>query len=189
MIENLPKFHTLDIEYNGFGPFTAISSERVGISVTIGTHTLTNEMGLYINVRIDKNTTKHYVLNYLQPGDQLKFIYDGPSIDRDTSLDKIEEHDRPTPFQFREGFRLGFDVIEGKKRSRLSYPKGGGLNLSIVNVPLDHARVFTLAGNDHEDWRWQHKDLYAGDSFEIKIVETDWCDPFPNVEKKIIVSE
>jgi hypothetical protein len=39
MLENLPKFHTLDIEYNGFGPFTAVSSERAGISVSLSTHT------------------------------------------------------------------------------------------------------------------------------------------------------
>ncbi len=184
MAENFPKFHTLDIEYNGFGPFTAVSSERAGLSVTLGTHTLTGAMGLYISYRIDRNTTKHYVLNYLEPGDRLKFTYDGPNVDNGTSMDRIEEHDRPKPFQLSEDFRFGFDVIEGEKRTRLSYPEGGGLNVSIVNVPLDHARVWTSAGNDHEEWSWQHKDLYAGDSFEIEIVETDWCDPFPTLTHK-----
>jgi hypothetical protein len=125
MLENLPKFHTLDIEYNGLGPFTAISDERAGISVTIGTHTLTGAMGLYINCRIDRNTTKHYVLNFLQPGDRLKFTFDGPNIDSGTSIVQIEEHDRPAPFQLTEGMRFGVDVIDGEKRSRLSYPEGG----------------------------------------------------------------
>lgn len=71
MLDDTPKFHTLDIKYNGLGPFTAVSNERAGIVVTLGTHTLTGEMGLYINLRIDRNTTKHYVLNCLQPGDRL----------------------------------------------------------------------------------------------------------------------
>lgn len=187
MLENPPKFHTLDIEFNGFGPFTAISNERGGIIVTLATHAQTGAMGLYMNYRIDRNTTKHYVLNYLQPGDRLKFTYDGSNVDSGTSMDRIEAHDRPTPFQLREGLRFGFEVIEGEKRSRLSYPENGGLNLSLANVPLDHTRVWTSGGNDHEEWCWQHKDLYARDSFEIEIVETDWCDPFPNIAKKTIV--
>src|SRR5688572_18732544 len=124
MIDDLPKFHTLDIEYNGFGPFTAVSTERGGLSVTLGTHAVTGAVGLYINYRIDRNTTKHYVLNYLKPGDRLKFTYDGPNVDAGTSMDRIEEHDRPAPFQLRKGFRYGFEVIEGEKRSRLSYPEG-----------------------------------------------------------------
>jgi hypothetical protein len=187
MIDNLPKFHTLDIEYNGFGPFTAVSSDRGGLAVTLGTHTLTGAIGLYITYRLDKNTSKHYVLNYLQPGDRLKFTYDGPNADGGLTMDRIEEHDRPNPYKLRDGFRLGFEVIEGEERSRLSYPEGGGLSLSLVNGPLDHARAWTVAGNDHEEWSWQHEDLYAGDSFEIEIVETDWCDAFP--KRTIISSE
>jgi hypothetical protein len=183
MLENLPKFHTLDIEYNGFGPFTAVSNERAGIIITLGVHTVTGAFGLYLNYRIDKNTSKHYVLDYLQPGDRLKFTYDGPNTDSGTSIDHIEEHDRPEPIPIGDGLRFGFDVIEGERRTRLSYPEGGGMHLTIVNSPLDHARVWVSAGNDQEDWRWQLKDLYAGDSFEIEIVETDWCDTFPHVTK------
>ena len=189
MSGDLPKFHTLDVEYNGLGPFTAVSSERGGISVTIGTHTLAGAMSLYISYRIDKNTTKHYVLNFLRPGDRLKFTYDGPSIDSGTSIDRIEDHERPNSFQLRAGLRFGFDVVQGETTWRLSHPEAGGLSLSISNVPLDHARVWTAAGNDHEEWSWQHDDLYAGDCFEIEIVETDWCDEFPKVQKKTIAPD
>jgi len=183
MPENRPKFHTLDIEYNGFGPFTAVSSERAGISVTLGTHALTGALGLYINYRIDRNTTKHYVLNYLQPGDRLKLTYDGPNVDGGASIDQIEEHDRPVPYQLPKGLRFGFEVIKCEKRARLSHSEGGGLSVSIANVPLDHARVWTVAGYVHDNWSCQHKHLYAGDSFEIEVVETDWCDTSPDVEK------
>jgi len=185
MHNDLPKFHKLDIEYNGFGPFTAVSSERGGLSVILGTHALSGAFGLYINFRLDKNTTKHYVLNYLHPEDRLKFTYDSPYMDGANSMDRIEELDRSDPYELREGLRFGFDVVDGEKRSRLSYPEGGGLNLSLVNVPLDHARIWTSAGNDHEEWSWQHKDLHAGHSFEIEIVETDWCDQFP---KRTVIS-
>jgi hypothetical protein len=58
VLENLPKFHTLDIEYSGFGPFTAVSSERAGISVTLSTHTLGGVFRLSVNYRLDRNTTK-----------------------------------------------------------------------------------------------------------------------------------
>ncbi len=187
MREHSPKFHTLDIEYNGLGPFTAVSNSRLGISVTLATHTLSGAIALYINYRIDQNTSKHYTLSNLQPGDRLKFTYDGPNVDSGTSIDRIEDHDSPAQFKLREGFRFGFEIIDGDERWRLSYPEGGGLNMSLSNIPRDHARVGTQAGNDHEDWSWQHNDLYAGHSIEIEIVETDWCDAFPNVEKKTII--
>jgi hypothetical protein len=186
MRENLPTFHTLDIEYNGVGPFTAVSSERAGITVTLGTHTVTGELGLYINYRLDKNTTKNYALSYLRPGDRLKFTYDGANVDSGTSIDHIEEYERAESVPLAEGLRFGFDVIDGEKRRRLSYPEGGGMNLIIANVPRDHARVWVSAGNEDEEWSWQLNDLYAGDSFEIEIVETDWCDPFPTVEKHTV---
>lgn len=184
----MPKFHTLDIEYNGHGPFTAVSDERGGLSVVVATHTLTGAIGLYINVRIDRTTTKHFVLNHLYPGDRLKLTYDGPNVDKGLSMDRIEEYDRQVPYKLSDGLRFGLDLIEGMERSRLSYPEGGGMNLSIVNIPLDHARVWTSAGNDHEEWSWQHRDLYAGASVEIGMVETDWCDPFPIIRKTSVIS-
>lgn len=186
MLENSPKFHTLDIEYNGLGPFTVACNTRPGISVSLVAYTGTGTIALYISYRIDRNTSKHFTLNNLQPGDRLKFTYDGPNVDSGTSIERIEEHDPPAPFKLREGFRFGFDVIEGDKRTRISHPEGGGLNLMIANAPRDHARVWTQAGNDQESWNWQHPDLYAGDAFEIEIVETDWCDPFPNIEKRLL---
>jgi hypothetical protein len=183
MLENFPSFHTLDIEYNGIGPFTAVSSERGGITVTLVTHTLAGTLGLYINFRLDKHTTKNYALSYLRPGDRLKFTYDGPNIDSGTSIEHIEDHGRAESVPLGEGLRFGFDVIDGDKRRRLSYPEGGGMSLLMANVPLDHARVWVTAGNDDEDWSWQLNDLYAGDSFEIEIVETDWCDKFPTITR------
>src|SRR6266550_896351 len=112
MTENFPTFHTLDVEYNGFGPFTAVSSERGGIHVAIGTHTMSKVVGMYINIRVDKNTTKHYALNNLQPGDRLKFTYDGANVDSGTSIDKIEEHDRSdAEHLLGDGLRYGYDLI------------------------------------------------------------------------------
>lgn len=54
-----------------------------------------------------------------------------------------------------------------------------------MNVPLDHARVWVNADNEAENWNWQLEDLYAGDSLELEIVATDWCDPFPNVTRRV----
>ncbi len=51
----------------------------------------------------------------------------------------------------------------------------------LANIPRDHARCWISAGNEIEEWTWQLDDLYAGDWIEFQIVETDWCDPFPNV--------
>ena len=137
MLENLAKFHTLDIEYNGLGPFTAVSSDRAGIAVTLATNTLSGDVGLYIVYRIDKNTTKNYTLDNLRPGDRFKFTYDGPNVDSGTSIDRIEEHDHAEPAALREGLRFGFDfdVVDGEKRTRLSYPKGGGM-ISISSMRL-----------------------------------------------------
>src|SRR5688500_15465385 len=101
MLENSPKFHTLDIEYNGLGPFTVACNERPGISVTLATDTRTEAISLYINYRIDRNTSKNYVLNNLQPGDRLKFTYDGPNIDSGTTIDQIEQYDPPAPYKLR----------------------------------------------------------------------------------------
>jgi hypothetical protein len=189
MLENLAKFHTLDIEYNGLGPFTAVSSDRAGIAVTLATNTLSGDVGLYIVYRIDKNTTKNYTLDNLRPGDRFKFTYDGPNVDSGTSIDRIEEHDHAEPAALREGLRFGFDVVDGEKRTRLSYPKGGGMILNIVNAPLDHARVWVTAGDDEEEWFWQLKDLHTGDSLELEIVETDWSDSFPTVQRKAFLSD
>lgn len=182
MLKGLPKFHTLDIEYNGLGPFTVAG--EVPFCATLATYTGMRGAMLTVSYDIDQNTTKRYRLKNLEPGDRLKFTYDGPSVDSGTSINSIETHDRPkAEFRLEEGFRLGFDVIDGDQSRRLSHPPGGGFNLMISNVPLDHARIGVHAGNEEESWTWQQQDLYAGDSFEIEIVATDWCDAFPKVER------
>ena len=190
MTDSLPKFHTIDIEYNGLGPFTVAARDGEPISATIATYTGMAGVMLSVSYELDKNTTKHFRLKHLKPGDRLKFTYDGPNIDSGTSIDKIEQHDRPdAAFKLKDGFRIGFDVIDGEQRRRLSHPEGGGFNVMIANVPRDHARVWVSAGNDTESWSWQQNDLYPGDLFEIEIVETDWCDPFPNVQRWTAVTE
>ena len=188
MTENLPKFHTFDIEFNGFGPFTAAASAPM--SATIATYVGMQGVFFSISYELDKNTTKHYRLRHMKPGDRLKLTYDGPSVDSGTSIDKIEIHDEPSnSFTLKKGCRIGFDITVGDEKRRLSHPEGGGMSIMISNVPSDHARFAVNAGNDEENWNWQQEDLYAGDSVDIEIVETDWCDPYPKVEKIITVSE
>ncbi len=188
MKKDQKRFHTLDIEYNGQGPFTAVSEFRTGFSLTLGTHTGMDFFTFSVNIAIDKNTTKHYRLRSVLPGDRFRITYDGPNVDTGTTINHIESLDRIEPeFRILEGMRLGFDIIEGEERIRLSHPKGGGMSLMLSNVPLDHARVAVSAGNDDESWSWQQKDLYAGDSLEIVIVSTDWTDAYPCIERIVRV--
>jgi len=183
--EHLAKFHTLDVEYNGEGPFTAASNIRGGLSLNLSS---AYDGFIYLNVRfeVDKNTTKHFAVKTVKPGDSIKITYDGPATDNGSTIDKIEGlelNERPEESPERQ--RLGFDVtLKNHKKWRLSHPENGGIRLALANVPLDHSRVWVSAGNDEEEWYWQLEDLYAGDSITLEIVATDWCDPFPNVTKK-----
>src|SRR5262245_50151264 len=149
MIEGLPEFHTLDIEYNGLGPFIAASELRGGIWLNLASRIDLPVVFLSVNVKIDKNTIKNYQLHHLGSGDRLRFAYDSPPLDGGTSIDKIEEHDRAAPgMSLNKGSRLGIDVNGGGVQKRIVPPEGGGFNLMLANVPIDHARVWVTAGND-----------------------------------------
>lgn len=182
---HLGKFHTLDIEYNGQGPFTAVSNMRGGLSLSLLN---AHEGYLYLMVRyeVDRNTTKHFAVKTVKPGDRIKITYDGPANDEGSTIDKIEELERSGKAdELPEGQRVGFDAqMKNGKKVRLSHPEKGGFNLSLANAPLDHARIWVSAGNDNEEWSCQLEDLYGGDSIELEIVVTDWFDPFPYVTKR-----
>ena len=65
----------------------------------------------------------------------------------------------------------------------MSHPPNGEFGVVIANVPLSHARVFVTADNEGESWRWQLVDLWAGNSLELDVVETDWNTPFPRIKR------
>jgi hypothetical protein len=185
MPDQLPKFHTLDVWINDKGPFTSVSQLRGGLGVSLYT-AQDGFMHFAVRFELDPHTTKTYRLKSLKPGDRIKLTYDGPNDDYGSSIEEIEtlERDEPPP-QLPESHRLGLDVthIDGET-SRLSHPPDGHLGLHLMNVPLDHARIWVNASNEDENWNWQLDDLYAGDSLEFEIVATDWCDEFPHVTKQ-----
>jgi hypothetical protein len=186
MTEYLPKFHTLDIEINGQGPFTAVSSLRGGVGLSLYS-AYDGFIHLSVRYELDKHTTKNFRLKTLTPGDRIKITYDGPNNDSGSSIEEIEKLARTEkPELLAESHRLGFDVYRKDGRSaRLSHPPGGNFQLMLANVPLDHARIWVGAGNETEEGHWQLDDLYAGESIELQIVSTDWCDPFPNVTRRV----
>jgi len=184
--DQLPKFHTLDIEINGQGPFTAASPLRGGVGLNLYTG-LDGFVHLSVRFELDQHTTKHFRLKTIKPGDRIKLTYDAPNSDHGSSIEEIEKLARIEPPELPEGSRLGFDVFfRDGETARLSHPPDGTFNLQLFNVPLDHARIAVHSGNETEDWNWQLEDLYAGDSLELEIVATDWCDPFPNVVRRVV---
>ena len=189
MNTNLPKFHSLDIEYNDHGCFTAAAPETEFLSVDLYTST---EGFIYLGVKVcqDRAVRWQYWIKTIKPGDRLKFKYDGKNDDHGKSIDKIEELNRPDEiYTLPDGsLRLGLDVHFMKSDDRpetvrLSHPKDGGFTVMLANIPRDHARVWAIAGNETEVWSWQLEDLYPNDWIEFTVVETDWCDPFPNVRR------
>jgi len=187
---SLPKFHTLDIEYNEHGRFTAVALEHEFLSVDLYNST---EGFLYLAIKVfqERDPKWQYWVKTIKPGDRLRYTYDGQSTDDGRSIDKIEELNRlDETYQLPDGnLRLGLDVRfmkpDGRPETvRLSHPKDGGFKVMLANAPRDHARVWVMAGNETELWTWQLEDLYAGDWIEFEVVETDWCDPFPKVTQR-----
>jgi hypothetical protein len=180
------KFHTLDFEYNGEGPFTAVSLEPGWLSIELYN---SSDGFVHLDLKIweGKEVRWKYSLETVKPGDRLKFSYDTPNNDHGTSVDKIVSLNRTGEAAKRltGRNRLGLDTISSYRPepARLSYPENGGFSLMLANIPRDHARCWISAGNEAEEWTWQLDDLYAGDWIEFQIVETDWCDAFPNVSK------
>ena len=180
------KFHALDIEYNGEGPFTAVSSEPGWMSIDLYN---AKDGFIHLDIKIweGKEVRWSYSLETVKPGDRLKFSYNMPNNDSGTTVDKIVSLNRTgeaaQPLTDRN--RLGLDTISSYRAEpvRLSYPENGGFTIMLANIPRDHARCWISAGNEIEEWTWQLDDLYAGDWIEFRIVETDWCDPFPTVSK------
>lgn len=59
MEDSLPKWHTLDIEYNKFGPFTAASSYRGGLSVHLY-NSIDGFIYLCVTVKLEGDLQKNY---------------------------------------------------------------------------------------------------------------------------------
>src|SRR5690349_18797290 len=108
---SLPNWHTLDIEYNGQGPFTAAASEDGWISVDLY-NSREGFVHLVVKEWANNEIEREYQLTTIKPADRLRFTYDAPNDDRGRTIDKIEELNRvgetyeaPT-----DNKRLGFDV-------------------------------------------------------------------------------
>jgi hypothetical protein len=178
--------YAICIQYNDAGPFTAASSERGGLSLSLGNNyeSETGYVCLSVSVRTG-GQDKTFHLETIRPGDRLKISYRLADERTESDIEKIEREARQeAPYQVPVGIRVGLDTQDPRGRQiRLSHPPDGEFGVVLLNVPLDHARTWVTAYNDLESWRWQLWDLYAGDSIEFLVVETDWNTPFPSVER------
>ncbi len=184
MTATLPKFHTLDVWINDEGPFTAVSQLRGGLGLSLFTG-MDGFFYLTVRYELDTHTTKTYRLKTLMPGDRLKFTYDGPNDDSGASIEEIEKLERVgEPPELHDRHHLGLDIT-GKNGDeiRVSRPVGGHLVLTMINVPLDHGRVWVTGIDSDNESSFQLDDLYAGDSLKIEIVTSDRFNEFPEAAK------
>lgn len=172
----------LTIHVDDHGPFVA-TGERGDIVATLST-TSDGWLRLRVTVGADQSGDAH-VVERLGPGHRIRFQFDilGPDA-CESSIERLPTAGAlGSPAALRDGHRLGLDVHHPRHEgTRLSHPDDGGFTLMLGALPRDHARVFVMAGNDHEAWQWQLPDLYSGDAIAFDVVETTWTSPYPNVQ-------
>lgn len=176
------KLYGLEIRYNANEPLYCFSSKRAGVGATlypVGDGSL--ELGI-----LKKTSEKYstYRLRQVLPGDTLSFTYLTRNHAQPSNIKELERLSRAGKIpKLRPGHRIGLDAhLKSGKAVRVSHPVSGVFQFILGNVPLRHARVQFMAGNQTEQWHWQFPDLYPGEAILLKVVETDWNDPAPPLD-------
>jgi hypothetical protein len=180
--------YAVNIYYNDAGPFTAMSSERSGLFLSLFSYADgdSDYVCLWVMVRASDSAARDYRLTTIKPGDRISVSYQRADARTRPSIETIESHTRQKEaHRIGSGRRLALDTrdVDGNE-VRLSHPPSGAFSLKMMNAPLDHMRVSVSAQNDSELWTWQLVDLHVGESAHFKVVETDWNTPFPDIKRR-----
>jgi hypothetical protein len=178
------KIYGLEVCYNDNRPLYCFSSKPAGAGAQLYTRS-SESLDLVIYHKVNEERVR-YQLSLVLPGDKLSFRYLSGSENVQSNINELEALSRMgTPFALQPGFRIGLDAkLKSGKTVRVSHPDLGGFQFIIGNVPLNHARVQFMSGNQVEEWHWQFPDLYPNEVITLEVVETNWNDPPPTVEPK-----
>lgn len=140
---------------------------------------------LRVSMKDHQGKKENYVLKSIVPGDRIKIQYFASVVDETSNIEEINTCQSTNAILLEPSLRYGIDTFDGEGNAiRLSYPEGGGMTYMITFAAEDHARVFVMAGNESEEWNWVIDELYDGATVDLTIVTTDWCDPYPTIEKR-----
>jgi hypothetical protein len=140
---------------------------------------------LRVSMKDHQGKKENHVLKPIVPGDRIKVQYFAGIVDEISNIEEIKTCQSANATLLEPSQRYGIDTFDGEGNAiRLSYPEGGGMTYMITFAAEDHARVFVMAGNDSEEWNWVIDELYNNATADLTIVATDWCDPYPTMEKR-----
>lgn len=178
------RFYGLEIRYNNNNPLYCFSAEPAGVGAQLYTD-MDNSLNLSIYVK-ETGERVRYDLKKILPGDQLRLRYLDDKARQPSNIDELKTQTRmENASVFEPGFKIGLDAkLKSGKIVRVSHPEGGGFQLILGNIPLDHARVQFMAGNHAEEWHWQFPDLYPNEEITLEVVKTNWNDSPPSVETR-----
>jgi hypothetical protein len=178
------KLYGLEVRYNDHKPLYCYSPEPAGVGAQLY-NGLNDSLNLIVYVKVAEKRTQ-YQLKTVLPGDKLSFQYLKRDIGQSSNINELEALSRENePSSLQSGFKIGLDAkLKSGKTVRVSHPNDGGFRFILGNVPLDHARTQFIAGNQVEEWHWQFPDLYPNEKITLEVVETDWNDPPPSVERR-----
>jgi hypothetical protein len=182
------KLYGLEVRYNDNKPLYCFSAEPAGVGVQLY-NGINGSLNLIVYVKVAEERAQ-YQLKAVLPGDKLSFQYLNSDNSQSSNINELEALSRAgEPSALQSGFRMGLDAkLKSGKTVRVSHPNDGGFRFILGNVPLDHARTQFIAGNQVEEWHWQFPDLYPNEAITLEVVETDWNDPPPSVERRDIRS-
>lgn len=180
------KLYGLEIRYNNNKPLYCFSAEPAGVGAQLY-NSVNDSLDLVVYVKVAEDRAQ-YQLKAVLPGDKLSFRYLYSNNAQSSNINELGALSRAAePSALQPGLRIGLDAkLKSGKTVRVSHPNDGGFRFILGNVPLDHARAQFMAGNQAEEWHWQFPDLYPNEAITLEIVETDWNDPPPSVERRDI---
>jgi hypothetical protein len=178
------RLYGLEVCYNDNKPLYCFSSKPAGVGAQLYTGGA-GSLDLIIYHKVGDERVR-YQLNPVLPGDKLSFRYLDGGENVQSTINQLEALSRAGGSSaLQPGLRIGLDAkLKSGKAVRVSHPDLGGFQFILGNVPLDHARVQFMAGNQVEEWYWQFPDLYPNEAITLEVVETNWNDPPPTVEQK-----
>ena len=177
------RLYGLEVHYNNNKPLYCFSAEHAGVGVQL--YNVDGSLNLMVYVKVAGERTQ-YQLKMILPGDKLSFRYLYCDDTMASNIDELGAQSRAgKPSALLPGFKIGLDAkLKSGKTVRVSHPEDGGFRFILGNIPLDHARTQFMAGNRVEEWHWQFPDLYPNEAITLEVVETNWNDPPPSVERR-----